>query len=165
MFGCLWTKESFNNFDTHAAGSEALVAFIASRRRCFFFSFRGARVSKRPAQWRCFSHSPSSRTGHFLGLGRFSGNSLPELMDFKLFGKTILVVNKKFKLFLASQLGSELSKRLFDFWPVHSGTSWLLSKGSQKETSHFVGSLTGCRRHTQLGVLKIGVRLFLASFK
>ena len=32
-------------------------------------------------------------------------NSLPELMDFKLFGKTILVVNKKFRLFLASQLG------------------------------------------------------------
>ena len=31
--------------------------------------------------------------------------SLPELMDFKLFGKTILVVNKKFGLFLASQLG------------------------------------------------------------
>ena len=32
-------------------------------------------------------------------------NSLPELVDFKLFGKTILAVNKKFKLFLASQLG------------------------------------------------------------
>ena len=32
-------------------------------------------------------------------------NSLSELVDFKLFGKTILVVNKKFKLFLASQLG------------------------------------------------------------
>ena len=31
--------------------------------------------------------------------------SLPELVDFKLFGKTILVVNKKFKVFLASQLG------------------------------------------------------------
>ena len=31
--------------------------------------------------------------------------SLPELADFKLFGKTILVVNKEFKLFLASQLG------------------------------------------------------------
>ena len=31
--------------------------------------------------------------------------SLPELMDFKLFGKTIFVVNKKFRLFLASQLG------------------------------------------------------------
>ena len=31
--------------------------------------------------------------------------SLPELMDFKLFGKTILVVNKKFRLFLASQPG------------------------------------------------------------
>ena len=31
--------------------------------------------------------------------------SLPELVDFKLFGKTILVVNTKFKLFLASQLG------------------------------------------------------------
>ena len=30
--------------------------------------------------------------------------SLPELVDFKLFGKTNLVVNKKFKLFLASQL-------------------------------------------------------------
>ena len=34
-----------------------------------------------------------------------SRNSLPELVDFKLFGKTILVVYKKFKLFLASQLG------------------------------------------------------------
>ena len=31
--------------------------------------------------------------------------SLPELVDFKLFGKTIVVVNKKFKLCLASQLG------------------------------------------------------------
>ena len=31
--------------------------------------------------------------------------SLPELVDFKLFGKTILVVNTKFKLFVASQLG------------------------------------------------------------
>ena len=31
--------------------------------------------------------------------------SLPELVDFKLFGKTILVVNQEFKLFLASQLG------------------------------------------------------------
>ena len=31
--------------------------------------------------------------------------SLPELVDFKLFGQTILVVNKQFKLFLASQLG------------------------------------------------------------
>ena len=31
--------------------------------------------------------------------------SLPELVDFKLFGKTILVVNEKFKPFLASQLG------------------------------------------------------------
>ena len=35
----------------------------------------------------------------------FGLTSLPELVDFKLFGKTILVVNKKFKLFLASQLG------------------------------------------------------------
>ena len=32
--------------------------------------------------------------------------SLPELMDFRPFGKTILVVNKKFRLFLASQLGN-----------------------------------------------------------
>ena len=31
-------------------------------------------------------------------------NSLPEFMDFILFGKTILVVNKKFGLFLANQL-------------------------------------------------------------
>ena len=31
-------------------------------------------------------------------------NSLPEFMDFILFGKTILVVNKKFCLFLANQL-------------------------------------------------------------
>ena len=31
--------------------------------------------------------------------------SLDEVMDFKLFGKTILVVNKKFRLFLANQLG------------------------------------------------------------
>ena len=30
--------------------------------------------------------------------------SLPEFMDFKLFGKTILVVNKKFGLCLANQL-------------------------------------------------------------
>ena len=32
-------------------------------------------------------------------------DSLPELVDFKLFGKTILVANTKFNLFLASQLG------------------------------------------------------------
>ena len=32
-------------------------------------------------------------------------------MDFKLFGKTSLVVNTKFKLFLASQLGKSMSKR------------------------------------------------------
>ena len=31
-------------------------------------------------------------------------DSLPEFMDFILFGKTILVVNKKFGLFLANQL-------------------------------------------------------------
>ena len=31
-------------------------------------------------------------------------NSLPEFLDFKLFGKTILVVNRKFELFLAHQL-------------------------------------------------------------
>ena len=31
-------------------------------------------------------------------------SSLPEFMDFILFGKTILVVNKKFGLFLANQL-------------------------------------------------------------
>ena len=33
--------------------------------------------------------------------------SLPELVDFKLFGKTILVVNTKFKLFWPVNLGSE----------------------------------------------------------
>ena len=32
-------------------------------------------------------------------------NSLPEFMNFTLFGKTILVVNKKFRLCLANQLG------------------------------------------------------------
>ena len=32
-------------------------------------------------------------------------DSLPELVDFKLFGLGPLVVNKKFGLFLASQLG------------------------------------------------------------
>ena len=36
---------------------------------------------------------------------RSKGISLPELVDFALFGKTTLVVNKKFKLCLASQLG------------------------------------------------------------
>ena len=35
---------------------------------------------------------------------RKAKNSLPEFMDFILFGKTILVVNKKFGLFLANQL-------------------------------------------------------------
>ena len=39
------------------------------------------------------------------GLVRGLSVSLPELMDFKLFGKTILVVRKRFRLFLASQLG------------------------------------------------------------
>ena len=33
--------------------------------------------------------------------------SLPEPMDFKLFGKTILVVNKKFRLFLAGLSSSQ----------------------------------------------------------
>ena len=36
---------------------------------------------------------------------RIRALSLPELMDFIFFGKTILVVNKKCRLFLASQLG------------------------------------------------------------
>ena len=33
-----------------------------------------------------------------------SCGSLPEFLDFKLFGKTTLVVNRKFELFLAHQL-------------------------------------------------------------
>ena len=41
---------------------------------------------------------------NFIG-GSVLLSSLSELVDFKLFGKTILVVNKKFRLFLASQLG------------------------------------------------------------
>ena len=43
--------------------------------------------------------------GVFLGFPKSRILSLPELVDFKLFGKTILVVNTKFGLFLASQLG------------------------------------------------------------
>ena len=46
--------------------------------------------------------------GGSLLLKGFSGfakrSSLPEFLDFKLFGKTILVVDRKFELFLAHQL-------------------------------------------------------------
>ena len=41
----------------------------------------------------------------------FSHSSLPEFMDFILFGKTILVVNKKLGLFLANQLRKQDSNQ------------------------------------------------------
>ena len=41
-----------------------------------------------------------------------SHNSLPGFMDFNLFGKTILVVNKKFRLFWPSHSGSETMQSL-----------------------------------------------------
>ena len=40
-------------------------------------------------------------------IGESLGSSLPEFMDFTLFGKTILVVNKKFGLFWRINSGSE----------------------------------------------------------
>ena len=51
---------------------------------------------KAPGKEKTSDRNWRSRPGHF---------SLPELVDFKFLGKTILVANKKFKLFLASQLG------------------------------------------------------------
>ena len=48
----------------------------------------------------------------------FDIHSLPEFMDFILFGKTILVVNKEFGLF---------------FWPINSGSeSMFMDPGSNK---------------------------------
>ena len=38
-------------------------------------------------------------------ISNMHGSSLPEFMNFKLFGKTVLVVNIKFGLFLGHPLG------------------------------------------------------------
>ena len=54
-----------------------------------------------------------------IGLDWFT--SLPEFMDFILFGKTILVVNKKFGLFLANQLRKRATIGSLSVWSWISG--------------------------------------------
>ena len=84
-----------------------------------------------------------------IGLSFFSDHypSLPEFMDFILFGKTILVVNKKFGLFLANELrkrvpGSKDSKADSEF---------------PREREASVGLLPGSLRHRRPGAREIGV--------
>ena len=54
----------------------------------------------RPGTWALSSLDPARCKEDTLRASHF-----PELVDLKLFGKTMFVVNKKFGLFSASQLG------------------------------------------------------------
>ena len=49
-------------------------------------------------------HGPGSVPRDVLVVPLFRKQTLPEFMNFKLFGKTILVVNLKFRLFLGHPL-------------------------------------------------------------
>ena len=50
-------------------------------------------------------------------------HSLPEFMDFKLFGKTILVVNKKFKLFFGQPI-----REVSQLYDMFTGPVWAVSR-------------------------------------